>query len=399
MYTLLTNVGRLLVPPPIESRPSQGNTMHILALLVGAALAQKPCGTDEIETPRARADQTTAALTAESQPAQPPAPAAAVGTVVTELSRECWTMLQARNGDYWFGSEERGVYRYDGTKITNYSTTDGLSGNQVRGIQEDKHGNIYFTTSGGVCKFDGRAFTTLPAVDPPDRDAGGGWRLHPDDLWFASGKGICRYDGATLYDLKLPKSDLEEAFEKQYPGHRSSPYAVFSIYRDSRGHMWIGTGNFGVCRYDGTSFGWLYEDHLIYTPEGGMFGLRSVIEDRDGAYWICNTKHKFRVEPGSKDGKLVYTREPGIDPKLTDGEKVYFQGAVADAEGNLWLSPWGGGIWKWDGKNATNYPVKDKGEHSQVITIFKDNAGTQWLGTPKAGPYRFNGEAFEQFRP
>ena len=185
----------------------------------------------------------------------------------------------------------------------------------------------------------------------------------------------------------------------QNPGARSSPYGVFSIYRDSRGHMWIGTANFGVCRYDGESFGWLYEDHLVYVPEGAMFGLRGVIEDRDGAYWICNTKHRFRIEPEAVDGKLVYTREPGIDSSLTGGEVVYFQGAVADAEGNLWLSPYGGGIWRWDGASATNYPVRDGGQDTQVFRIFKDHADGLWLGTPTAGPYRFDGEGFEPFRP
>lgn len=338
------------------------------------------------------------------QPASATTPAAgpARGTIVPEVSRECWYLFQARNGDYWFGSEDRGVYRYDGTKIVNYSTADGLSGNQIRGIQGDKVGNVYFTTSGGVCKFDGRVFSTLPAVDPPDRENGGGWRLHPDDLWFAWGKGVCRYDGTTLYDLKLPQSDLEDAFFKAVPRPASSPYAVYSTYRDSRGHMWIGTQNFGVCRYDGReggAFGWLYEPHLVHVPEGGLFGLRSVIEDKDGAYWICNTKYRFRVQPENKDGKVVYTREPGIDVKASDGDEIYFQGAVMDARGNLWLSPYGGGIWRYDGKGMTNYPVKDEGKDIQVFRIFEDNAGGLWLGTPTAGPYRFNGEAFEPFRP
>ncbi|MBK8098465.1 MAG: hypothetical protein IPK26_15255 [Planctomycetes bacterium] len=50
----------------------------------------------------------------------------------------------------------------------------------------------------------------------------------------------------------------------------------------------------------------------------------------------------------------------------------------------------------------TNYPVKDRlgdGKDTQVYCIFKDNAGGMWLGTPTAGPFRFTGEAFEQFRP
>lgn len=346
----------------------------------------------------------------ESKPVIPPPAASAPeakGTVAAELGRECWYLFQAKNGDYWFGSEDRGVYRYDGTKIVNYSTTDGLSGDQIRGIQGDKAGNVYFTTSGGISKFDGSEFRTLTPVDPPDRENAGGWRLHPDDLWFAWsgaawGEGPARYDGTTLYRLKLPASDREAAFRAEAPNPRGfSPYDVYSIYRDSRGHVWIGTSNLGVCRYDGRSFGWLYERHLTMVPGGGSFGVRSVIEDKDGAFWICNTTYRFRVQPENKDGKVVYTREAGIDREMTGGEAIYFQGAVADAEGDLWLSTYAGGVWRWDGASATNYPVRDAGSDTRVFRIFQDNAGVMWLGTTTSGAYRFSTErgVFEQFRP
>jgi ligand-binding sensor domain-containing protein len=212
-------------------------------------------------------------------------------------------------------------------------------------------------------------------------------------------EGPYRYDGTSLYHLQLPKSD---EYRAEAPTTPYSPYDVYSTYRDSRGHMWIGTGFCGVCRYDGRSFGWLYERHLTIAPNGGSFCIRSVIEDKDGAFWICNTKFRFRISPENKGDKVVYTREGGIDPKMTEGEEVYFQGAVMDAKGDLWLSPYGGGIWRWDGKSATNYPVKDKwggGEDTQVFRNFKDNGGGLWLGTPTAGPYRFSGEGFEQFKP
>lgn len=331
----------------------------------------------------------------------------AKGTVVTEVSRSCWYVFQAKNGDYWFGSDGDGVYRYDGKTIVNYTTKDGLGGDKVRGIQGDKAGNVYFI-AGGICKFDGRAFSQLPVSETP---ADGGWRLHPDDLWFQWFKGMpsapnapdtegpYRFDGTSLYHLRLPKSDLDAAFRAEVPNAPYSPNDVYSIYRDSRGAMWIGTSNFGVCRYDGSSFGWLYEEHHTKVGGGRHFGIRSVVEDKDGAFWICNTKYRFRVSPANKDGKVVYTREAGIDPRTTDGWEVYFQGAVMDAKGDLWFSPYGGGIWRWDGKNATNFPVKDGGMDTQVFSIFKDNGGGLWLGTPTAGPYLFNGKSFEQFRP
>ena len=46
------------------------------------------------------------------------------------------------------------MYRYDGKTLVNFTTKDGLDNNRIGGIQEDKAGNIYFTTS--VCDGDRR---------------------------------------------------------------------------------------------------------------------------------------------------------------------------------------------------------------------------------------------------
>lgn len=335
-----------------------------------------------------------------------PAPADAAlarGTAVTEVSRACWYVFQTKNGDHWFGSDGDGVYRHDGKTLVHYTTADGLSSNSIRGIQEDKAGNVFFTTHGGICKFDGRAFRTLPvAPTPPD----GGWRLHPDDLWFPWFKGMpsapdtegpYRFDGTSLFHLNLPESELASAFRAEVPNAPYSPNDVYSLFRDSRGHVWIGTSNFGACRFDGQSFGWLYEEHHTKVGGGRHFGVRSVIEDKDGAFWICNTRNRFRVEPGNREFRVPYTTDAGIDEKLTDGP-LYFQGAVRDAEGALWLAPWGGGIWRFDGERISNFPVRFEGNDIQVVSISRDNTGALWLGTPTSGPYRFDGDSFEPFR-
>jgi streptogramin lyase len=378
-------------------------TLFLAGALVGAAAAvAQPAGSPKPDPTL----PTPAAVPSSTNPAR--------GTLVPEVSRACWVVFQAKSGDYWFGSDGQGLFRWggDGKPIINYTPVDGV-GKTIRGIQEDTLGNIYFTTlDAGICRFDGRAFTTLPVAPTP---ADGGWRLHPDDLWFKWFKGMpsapstpgktgiegpYRYDGTNLYHLQLPESDRAP---KHDPNAATRPWSsndIYSIYRDSRGHVWFGTGGYGACRYDGAAFGWLYETHLTATEGGGSFGIRSVIEDKDGAFWICNTRYRFRVQAESKDAKVVYTREAGVDEKLTEG-LLYFQGAVRDEKGDLWLSPYGGGIWRYHAADGSmkNYPVKDHGEDTQVFSIYKDAHGGLWLGTPTAGPYRFNGEAFEQFKP
>jgi two component regulator with propeller domain len=123
---------------------------------------------------------------AESAPKADGAPheqrvAAARGEIVSEMSEAIFYVFQANNTDYWFGSNDRGVYRYNGKTLVNFTMKDGLCSQQIRGIQEDKAGNIYFTTYEGISKFDGQAFTTLSVSAS---SAATDWTLQPDDLWF-----------------------------------------------------------------------------------------------------------------------------------------------------------------------------------------------------------------------
>src|SRR5262245_23782786 len=167
----------------------------------------------------------------------------AKGETVPELGKSVMYVFQARNNDYWFGSNDRGVYRYDGKALVNFTTKAGLVSNQIRGVQEDTSGNIYFTTYEGISKFDGRAFTTLSAPAKADPK---GWKLQPDDLWFVGPPDagvVFRYDGKAMHRLEFPRTRLgDEHLAKyprsQFPNARYSPYDVYCILKDSKGNLW-----------------------------------------------------------------------------------------------------------------------------------------------------------------
>src|ERR1041384_4771349 len=106
-----------------------------------------------------------------------PAPIAK-GEVVSEMAKDLWYVFQARDGHYWFGSRTEGAFRYDGKAITRFMKKDGLAGDDVGGIQEDKAGTLFISTSGGISRFDGRSFTTLKPVPASE------WKKEPDDIWF-----------------------------------------------------------------------------------------------------------------------------------------------------------------------------------------------------------------------
>lgn len=331
----------------------------------------------------------------------------ALGETVSDLGTSIFVVFQAKNNDYWFGSDGNGVFRYDGKTATHFTAKDGLSTSRIREIQEDKAGRIYFSTQEeGVFQFDGKKFNKLPVVK------GSEWKLEPDDLWFkgeTSKNGPYRYDGKTLFSLEFPKHHLADAYFASGPNRSWSPYEVYKIYKDKKGNIWLGTSNFGICRYDGKSLRWMFEQHLTEVVGGGWFGIRSIIEDKDGAMWFCNTKYRYQIAPGDpveptaeekSKNLLRYKREAGIaNLKSAEGkDMVYFMSTLEDKKGDMWMATYGEGVYRFDGKGVTHYPVMAGDQLITLFAIYQDNQGDLWLGTHEHGALKFNGKTFEKYR-
>jgi ligand-binding sensor domain-containing protein len=62
-------------------------------------------------------------------------------------------------GNIWIGTVDTGVWKYDGSSFTNYTTQDGLTSNAINTIYRDRAGELWFgTDSHGICKFNGNSF-------------------------------------------------------------------------------------------------------------------------------------------------------------------------------------------------------------------------------------------------
>ena len=325
-----------------------------------------------------------------------------IGDTVKELGDSLWYVYQDKKNNYWFGSNGEGIFRYDGKTILNFTTKDGLSDDSIRQILEDKSGNMYFSTMSGINKFDGKEFTTLQPIRSKE------WKLETNDLWFYMlGKkdehGPYRYDGKNLYNLGFPKHYLHDEFYKRGINPFFSPYEVYTIYKDRKGAIWFGTSVFGACRFDGQSIKWMYEEDLTIVPNGGSFGIRSIFEDKEGSFWFCNTWHRYIIdmEKTTESDRLVYQKINGIGNADIFGgdEYIYYSHIIEDNQGDIWLTTWDQGVFRYDGKSITHYPVKKGPTDVNLVSMYKDNQGDLWLGTPENGVYRFNGNTFEEFRP
>jgi ligand-binding sensor domain-containing protein len=71
-----------------------------------------------------------------------------------------WTINEDDSGNLWIGTIDAGVWKYDGTNLTNYTTKDGLTGKAIWTIYKDKKGELWFVTDGeAICTFNGKTFT------------------------------------------------------------------------------------------------------------------------------------------------------------------------------------------------------------------------------------------------
>jgi ligand-binding sensor domain-containing protein len=313
-----------------------------------------------------------------------------IGTTASELENRIWRIFQDAKGKYWFGSNGSGVYYLDGKKLKQFTTKDGLANDSIRGIQEDSSGNIYIETQNGISKFDGKQFTTLKAI----KSSYNPWKLDNNDLWFGyNANDLFRYNGDTLFELKLPRKDLKKAFGIDTlisPFNSNNPYSVYGINKDKDGNIWFGTFVAGAFRYDGKSLLWFDEKELSILPDGTAPGVRSILQDNEGYFWLSNFKSKYKIEADTS----VYKKSKGIEKDKPN----YFNSGIVGQDANLWMTTYGGILWKYDGKALSSFKINKGKEVVLLVSIYQDKNGVLWIGTDNDGVYKQNGDKFEKFK-
>ena len=135
------------------------------------------------------------------------------------------SILEDSKGNYRFGSWSEGVCRFDGESLTYYTVEDGLSDNQIRSIQEDRNGVVWFEGGFGISGFDGERIITPTSRNYTSKDK---WLLRTGDLWFKEeggvgateiegDPGVYRYDGKTFNYLTYPLSADRAAVGRTRP--------------------------------------------------------------------------------------------------------------------------------------------------------------------------------------
>ncbi|MBK7338925.1 MAG: regulator [Saprospiraceae bacterium] len=155
-------------------------------------------------------------------------------------------IMEDNNGNIWFATSDKGVFRYNGLTVANFNEKKGLSDNYAGGIAQDQIGNMWFTMKNGICKFDGNNFTEYTPKDGLGGTEFWGINIEQSGVVWVTARG-----STTRFDPSIPLPNTK-AFTVFTPDDGLN-CCVQSMYQDKSGNMWWGTGA-GLFRFDGKRF-------------------------------------------------------------------------------------------------------------------------------------------------
>jgi ligand-binding sensor domain-containing protein len=288
-------------------------------------------------------------------------------------------MHQDTKGNYWFGTNGNGIIRYNARQNGGLEamTSAGLSPHfRVMEIVEDRVGNVWFATSDGLIKYNGKKFATYSrneGLQGLDEEI---WGLAIDSkglIWVGGYGGVYNFDGEKFISFPLPDTVVENA------QHMLSDKLVFKIIEDKSGTIWFATDGNGVFKYNKGRF-----THL--TSKSGLTdnNTADILEDKQGNIWIAT----FYGGISKFDGKTYtnFTKDGMIKGEETGG-------LYEDSKGNIWFTAENVGVYKYDGRNFTLYTTENGLTSNVVLNIFEDKKGQLWFSTWQ-GMCIFDGERF-----
>lgn len=271
------------------------------------------------------------------------------------------SIYQDETGAMWFGSSE-GLNRYDGRDITIFRpspTNEGLTQNEINTICGNKKGIMYIRSGIDLVKYDLHKdqFTCLLRNNVND--------IHYDNdtLWIATNNKIlflCEKENklCDFYDLKtewqatkiysFDKNTLLIGHNKIYKIKKDNPNLsdsypiddeVKTFYKDKNGNLWIGTSLKGLYMISPR------QEITNFTQSANNNSIsnntiRSIIEDDLGNLWVGTFYGLNKYDPINDEWES-YT-QTNVDRHNLSHTSIF--ALYKDVQGTIWIGTYFGGV-------------------------------------------------------
>ena len=243
-------------------------------------------------------------------------------------------VLQDSRGEWWIATGQ-GLLRYPKVeKIEHlavraptavYDSSNGLAGNQVFRLFEDRQGNIWISNfsppASGISRLE-RSTGKIEKINVPLRNRGeavSAYSYAEDDagnVWLGLSSGnLARYRGG--------RAEMLEGIENL------PTTIVYDMLKDARGNLWLATGG-GAFYVENPA-----SEKPVFTPLTVRDGLTTddiiaVADDRRGRIYLATGLGIQRFDPETRRVELFTTADGIANSEM--------RGAARDKNGNLWFA-------------------------------------------------------------
>src|SRR5271157_1943271 len=263
-------------------------------------------------------------------------------------------LLRDRNGGLWIGTLDRGLLRVHQGRTDRFAKSDGLSGDAIYGLFEDREGNVWVATSDGLDRFRDVSVPTISVKQGlSNASVGSVLAARDGSIWLGTRDGLDRWNDGQVTIYRKRSSGLPDDM-------------VGSLFQDDRGRIWVST-------YRGAAY---FENGRFITVSAVPGGfMHSIAGDSVGNVWISHSVDGlFHLLGGS-----VLERIPWAKLGTGDHAIALF---LDPARGDLWLGFRDGGVTSFkDGQVLASYASADGLGEGAVFGFQLDRDGTLWAAT------------------
>jgi signal transduction histidine kinase/ligand-binding sensor domain-containing protein len=230
---------------------------------------------------------------------------------------EVTRLLLDRDSSLWVGTLNRGIYRIQGNKVDHFRNSDGLSGDAVAGLFQDREGNIWVTTSRGIDKFNDLRVASFSTRQGLSADQVNSVLASRDGtVWIGN------------YNLDVLRSGKISSIQPRngLPGQE-----LTSLLEDRAGRLWVGVDQ-ELWVYERGKFG------KIYSSDGNPLGtIRAMTEDVDGSIWAATNSNENRH-------RLLRIQDYRIREDFSPSQLPLANALAPDPHSGVWLGLASGGL-------------------------------------------------------
>ena len=267
-------------------------------------------------------------------------------------------ILRDRDGGLWVAIPDRGLVHIHQGKTDVFSETDGLSGNTVTGLLEDREGDVWAVTSNGIDRFREYAvpnFSTKQGLSSSKSVAIVGAK--DGSVWVATYNGLNRWKDGRFSVVNVIGSTQDP---------RTAKGAPYSLFEDSERRIWVSTVQ---------EFGYLENNRFVPVRDVHGGRITSMTEAPAGHLWLAK----------EEDGLLHLFQGRVVEkfPWTALGHKDDGRVVLADpSQHGIWLGFSAGGISYFaDGAIRKSYSVADGLGAGRVNRLRFGPRGALWAAT------------------